>query len=73
MLESAARKQAAEDRQDTEAILIILEDKRAEVMARSEAGYFIHDRQELRTQVRDLILQDSRFKAMRLSNSAGVS
>jgi hypothetical protein len=38
VLESAARKQAAEDRHDTEAIIIILEDKRAEVMARSEAA-----------------------------------
>lgn len=65
-LGSAARKQGAEDRQDTEAIIIILEDKRAQVMARREAGYFIHDWQELRTQVRDLILQDSRYKAMRL-------
>lgn len=65
-LETAAGKKAAEDRQDTEAIVVILEDKRAEVMARREAGYFIHDWQELRTRVRDLILQDPRFRAMRL-------
>jgi hypothetical protein len=68
-LESAARNRAADDRQVTEAIIVILEDKRAEVMARCEAGYFIHDWQELRTQVRDLILQDSRFKAKEASSS----
>jgi hypothetical protein len=69
VLESATRNRAADDRQVTEAIIIILEDKRAEVMARSEAGYFIHNWQELRTQVRDLILQDSRFKAKEASSS----
>jgi hypothetical protein len=69
VLESATRNRAADDRQVTEAIIVILEDKRAEVMARSEAGYFIHDWQELRTQVRDLILQDSRFKAKEASSS----
>jgi hypothetical protein len=39
VLESAARNRAADNRQDIEAIMVILEDKRAEVMARGEAGY----------------------------------
>src|SRR5689334_5530995 len=58
VLETAALRQAAQARLNTEAIIRILEDKRAEVMAHSEAGYFIHDWQELRTQVRDLIVED---------------
>jgi hypothetical protein len=37
---------------DTEAIIAILEDKRAEVMSREEAGYFVHDWQEISDQVR---------------------
>jgi hypothetical protein len=65
VLESAARKQSSKDRADTEAIIAILEDKRAEVMARREAGYFIHDWQELRGQVRALIVGDSRYKAIK--------
>src|SRR5687768_10744482 len=40
VLELAGRKQAEEDRLDTEAIILILEDKRDEVMAHREAGYF---------------------------------
>ena len=45
-LESAAEKQSGKRRADTEAMIAILEEKRAEVMAREEAGYFIHDWQE---------------------------
>jgi hypothetical protein len=47
----------------TQAILAILEEKRAEVMAREQAGYFIHDWQELTDQVRKMIAQDSRYPA----------
>src|SRR4029079_3232393 len=62
-LEAAAAKQSAQDRIDTQSIIAILEDKRAEVMAHEEAGYFIHDWQELRDQVRQMIMKDSRYKA----------
>ena len=51
-LRSAATKQSSQDRMDTQAIIAILEDKRAEVMANEQAGYFIHDWQELRDRVR---------------------
>jgi hypothetical protein len=61
-LASAAGKQTEEDRHDTLAVIAILEQKRAEVMAQDEAGYFIHDWQELRDQVRQLIVQDPRYK-----------
>jgi hypothetical protein len=34
-------------------------------MAHQEAGYFIHDWQELRDQVRQLIMNDERYKAIK--------
>ena len=43
-------------------MIAILEDKRAEVMANDRAGYFIHDWQELRGQVRELIAEDPRYR-----------
>ena len=64
-LKSAASKQSAKDREDTETMIAILEEKRAEVMAREQAGYFIHGWQELRSQVRELIVGDSRYKAIK--------
>jgi hypothetical protein len=67
VLESAASKQSAKDRVGTEAIIAILEEKRAEVMARGQAGYFVHDWQELRGQVRELIVADSHYKAIKSS------
>ncbi len=54
-----------EDRVDTEAVIAILEEKRAEVMANDRAGYFIHHWNELTDQVRQMIAQDSRFVAIR--------
>jgi len=64
-LETAAAKQSGEDRKDTQAMIAILEDKRAEVMAHQEAGYFIHDWQELRDQVRQMIMKDDRYKSIK--------
>ncbi len=64
-LESAASKQSGQRKTDTLAMIAILEDKRAEVMANEQAGYFIHDWQELRGQVRQLIVGDSRYKAIK--------
>ena len=52
---SVADKQSDAARADTEAIIAILEEKRAEVMRRGEAGYFIHDWQEIGDQVRQMI------------------
>jgi hypothetical protein len=40
-------------RSDTLAMIAILEKKRAEVMDKQDAGYFIHDWHELRDQVVD--------------------
>jgi len=66
-LVSAANKQTEQDRMDTLAVIAILEDKRAEVMRNAQAGYFIHDWQELRDQVRQMIVQDSRYKTIKVN------
>ena len=64
-LQTAASKQAEPDRMDTQAVIAILEEKRAEVMAKDRAGYFILEWQELRDQVRRSIAQDPRYQAIR--------
>jgi hypothetical protein len=64
-LSSASRKQSRQDRLDTQSMLCILEEKRAEVLANPSAGYFIHDWQELRDQVRQMIMKDDRYKAIK--------
>jgi chaperonin GroES len=66
-LASAASKQTEEDRVDTLAVIAILEDKRAAVMGKDEAGYFIHDWQELSDQVRQMIVQDPRYKKIKIN------
>src|SRR2546427_1593265 len=57
---AAATKQSGQDRMETQTIVAIVEEKRTEVMRHQEAGYFIHDWQELRDrdQVRQLIMKD---------------
>lgn len=69
-LELAASKRAEQDRAHIQAVIAILEDKRAEVMANDRAGYFIHDWQELRSQVREMITNDPRYKAIQVSRAA---
>jgi hypothetical protein len=66
VLGAVAFNQSEPARSDTRAVLAILEDKRAEVMANQMAGYFIHDWQELRDQVRQMILNDAKYKAIQL-------
>jgi hypothetical protein len=68
-LQSVAGEQAEQDRVDTQAIIAILEEKRAEVMARTQAGYFIHDWQELSDQVRRMIVRDPRYLAIKSSKT----
>ena len=62
---AAAAKQDAQAKADTQAIIAILEDKRTEVMRRDQAGYFIHDWQEITDQVRRMIFHDVRFAPIR--------
>src|SRR3990172_1222151 len=69
-LELAASKRAGQDRADIRLMIAILEDKRAEVLANDRAGYFIHDWQELRGQVRELIAADPRYHTIKASRAA---
>jgi hypothetical protein len=62
---AVAAKQDPEAKEDTQAIIAILEDKRAEVMRRDQAGYFIHDWQEITDQVRQMIFHDRRYAPIR--------
>jgi hypothetical protein len=68
----AAAAQSAPSRLDTAAILAILQEKRVEVLARDQAGYFIRDWQELRDQVRQLIARDPRYQAIRARREASA-
>ena len=58
---SVAGKQNDAARADTEAIIAMLEGQRVGVMRRGEAGYFIHDSQEISDQVRQMIFHDVRL------------
>jgi len=64
-LESAMSRQSEPKRGETLTTIAILEDKRGEVMAQDQAGYFIREWNEMRDQVRQLITQDSRYQAIR--------
>lgn len=52
---------------ETLAVIDILEQKRLEVMTRSEAGYFIVHWQELSDQVRQMIFKDPLYQAIKAS------
>ena len=69
-LESAMSRQAEPKRRETLTAIAILEDRRAEVMAHDQAGYFIREWQELHEQVREMITQDYRYKAIRANRAA---
>jgi len=65
-----ANRQKDHQRIDTETIIAILEDKRAEVMSRERAGYFIHDWQEISDQVRQMIFRDVRYQEIKNNRQA---
>ena len=67
---AVARAQSDADQRDTWKIIMILEEKRAAVMARDEAGYFIRDWQELKDQVRQMIARDVRYQAIKAGRKA---
>jgi hypothetical protein len=69
-LESAARKRSEDNREDIRAMVAILQEKRAEVVANDRAGYFIHDWQELRGQVRDMLIKDPRYLGIKARQSS---
>jgi hypothetical protein len=70
LLRSVARKQSEAKRPETEAVICIFEHKRPEVMSKQQAGYFIHEWQEIGDQVRQMIFQDARYQAIK-SNREG--
>lgn len=63
--EGAADMHSQQERMDTDAIIGILQQKRIEVMAKNEAGYFIRDWQELRDQVRQMISRDPSYQVIK--------
>ena len=67
---SIADKQTGDKRANTETAIAILEEKRAEVMSRKDAGYFIHDWQEISDQVRQMIFHDPRYQAIKSNRAA---
>ena len=69
--QAVAGNQSESGRARTQAILAILEEKRAEVMGRRQAGYFIRNWQEIGGRVRQMLLQDARYQSIR-SNRHGL-
>ena len=67
---SIALKQDPATRADTEAILAVLAEKRAEVMSMDSAGSYIRNWQDIGDQVRNLISGDPRFEAIRWNRAA---
>ena len=63
-LQTVAMRQSDQNRLKIFAIMLILEEKRGEVLANGSAGYFIHGWQELRDQIRTMIMNDPRYKAL---------
>lgn len=64
-LVAATNKQSPENQRDAEAVIAILEEKRTEVMGNDSAGYFIHEWQEMGGRVRQMIIKDTRYAAIR--------
>ena len=56
--------QASQERDETLAIIGILEEKRAEVLANRSAGYFLKQWRDLNDQVRLLLAADPRYQAI---------
>jgi hypothetical protein len=67
---TVAQSQPDADRIETQAVLAILAEKRAEVMANDRAGYFIRNWQELNGQVRQSIADDPRYRAIKTNREA---
>jgi hypothetical protein len=67
---SVALRQDARKRADTEAIIAILAEKRAEVMSIDSAGLLIRDWQDIGDQVRNLISADPRFEVIASNRAA---
>jgi hypothetical protein len=69
-LRAAAQEQTDLDRADTQSVIDILEEKRAEITGRDEAGYFIREWQDLSDQAQQIIAKDSRYQALKAKRGA---
>ncbi|MCX6597370.1 MAG: hypothetical protein NTV70_13495 [Acidobacteria bacterium] len=65
-LQTVADRQSDPARQDTLRLIRILDEKRGEVMARTEAGYFIANWQELGGRVQGLLIADPRYLVIKM-------
>jgi hypothetical protein len=70
-LETTARKQGEQGRIATRAVIAILAEHRAQVMANGRAGYFIREWQDLDGRVRQMLAKDSRYQVIKASIKAG--
>lgn len=68
--EVVADNQSGPERADTETILTILAEMRADVMANNRAGYFIREWQEPDGRVRLMIAADARYHAIQAQRAA---
>lgn len=69
LLRTVAAKQEGEMREQTDAVIDILEEKRSMVLAQDEAGYFIHDWQQITDQVRNLLIEDPRYQDIKVKRA----
>src|SRR5689334_22542924 len=68
-MKSVAARQVDRVRSDIDALIVILEDKRSEVMSKDQAGYFIRDWQDPGDQVRQMIINDPRYGVIKVSQA----
>lgn len=69
LLRTVAAKQEGEMRDQTDAVIAILEEKRASVLEQSDAGYYIRAWQEITDQVRKLLMEDPRYQQIKEQRS----
>ena len=69
-LETTARKQGERGQIATRAVIGILAEQRAQVMANDRAGYFIREWQDLDGRVRQMLAKDSRYQVIKASIKA---
>ena len=70
VFEAQVRIQTGQKQAETRIIIAILEQKRAETLSITLAGYFIREWRELNDQVRQMIASDPRFQAIRDQRAA---
>lgn len=68
--QAVAARQSGPKQADTLAVVALLAEHRAAVLARREAGYFIREWQELSDQVRQLIFRDPRYQLIKANRSS---